>query len=426
MSWPAALAPALLAQTLPVPDDFLFGTKWGPSTLGTPGSVTWSFETINASQVPLSTFMPTGFENQIRSAFATWSSVAGISFVEVPTGGRIRLYGQALDGPGNTAAQAQYPGSGTRFIRFDTGNTWTTDPLSTGSYVYQLALHEIGHAIGLRHPPGIIAAMNHVVGRAYEGLLPVDIAGAQAIYGPSATIDNSLYLPTDVRTLQILPGSELTASISLGTLFNASDSTTLTGTLDARVVFDTNGTPSAITFYSADIGLTDVQVDVANALLTAQASFTGLAGEMFSKDWFGPSGQLAAVNAGQFDVSSLVLGLVDGLVSYNIQVPIAGINLANSLELRFEEEGPIAFATTQSGLLGSLDRVGDDLFVEIPLQVVSTLMIPLPAGELPIEVRVAGTVHAYARVPEVNSRMLLAAAAALLLVSRPLRKRVAH
>lgn len=352
--------------------------------------------------------MPSGFEDQIRAAFQTWSDVAGITFVEVPTGGRIRLYGQALDGPGNTSAQAQYPGAGTRFIRFDTGNTWTTDPSASGSYVYQLALHEIGHSIGLQHPPGIIAAMNHVVSRAYEGLLPVDIAGAQAIYGPSATIDNSLYLPTNVRTLSILPGSQLTATVSLGSLFSASDSTTLTGTIDARVEFGSDGDPTALTFYGGDIDLTDVNVNVSNPLLTAQASFTGLAGDLFAKNWFGPTGSLLSVVGGQFDVSKLVLGLVDGLIDYDIQVPIAGINLSDSLELKFENEGPLAFGTTDLGQLGTVDRVGNDLFVDLPLNVISTLMIPISGGELPIEVRVGGTIRAYAAVPEAESVVLIA------------------
>jgi hypothetical protein len=411
----------VLGQVLPVPDDFLFGTKWGSPTFGTPGQVTWSFQTINSSQVPLSSFMPAGYEAQIRSAFQTWSDVANIKFVEVPTGGQIRLFGQAIDGPGGTAGQANYPGPGTRFIRFDTGNSWTSDPSGAGSYVYQLALHEIGHSIGLEHPPGIIAAMNHVVGRAFTGLLPADIAGAQAIYGPSSTIDNSQYLPTNVRTLSILPGSSLTASVSLGTFVNASDTTTITGTIDARIELDSSGNPTGLTFYGSQIGLTDVNVNVANALLTANASFTGLSGEMFSKDWFGPSGKVTPVlvdplspgSTGQFDVSQIVLGLVDGLVSYRVQVPLAGINISNSLELRFENEGPIAFGTTSGGPLGTIDRVGNDLFVDIPLQVVSTLAIPITGGELPIEVRVTGTIHAYARVPEASGWVLIVSAGML-------------
>ncbi|MBY0586222.1 matrixin family metalloprotease [bacterium] len=397
------LIPAILGQTLPVPSDFLFGTKWGSPTFGTPGQVTWSFQTINNSQVPLASFMPTGYESQIRSAFQAWSDVANITFTEVPTGGQIRLFGQAIDGPGSTAGQAQYPGSGTRFIRFDTANTWTTDPDGAGSYVYQLALHEIGHSLGLEHPPGIIAAMNHVVGRSFQGLLPADIAGAQAIYGPSATINNSQFLPTQARTLTILPTSQLTATVSLGTFLTASDVTNLTGTINARIDLGAGGAPSALTIYGSQIDLTDVQVNVANALLTAQASFTGLAGEMFSKDWFGPLGKLTPVTAGQFDASQIVLGLVDGLVSYNVQVPLAGINIRNSLELRFENEGPIAFGTTAEGPLGKINRAGNDLFVDIPLEVVTTLAIPLTSGELPLDVRVSGTIHAYARVPEAGT-----------------------
>ena len=81
--------------------DFVLGPtspgKWGPSgVMGTTGGVvTWSLMGPGVSlaaegagfNTPLSAFMPAGFHAEIVAAFATWSSVADISFVEVPDSG---------------------------------------------------------------------------------------------------------------------------------------------------------------------------------------------------------------------------------------------------------------------------------------------------------------------------------------------------
>ena len=85
-----------------------------------------------------------------RIALDAWASQSGLTFFEVPGGeGDIvfGVYDMALMGFGNFAGFAFYPGG-----RFD--NPITSDIFlgSNAAGNMHLLLHEIGHAIGLKHP----------------------------------------------------------------------------------------------------------------------------------------------------------------------------------------------------------------------------------------------------------------------------------
>ena len=400
---------ASVGQTLPVPNGILFGTKWGPPQLGTPATVTWSFQTTGGSPTPLSSFMPNGYADEIRQAFQTWSNAANIKFVEVPSGGQIKMAGAAIDGPGGTAGTGQFPGSGSSTVTFDSANSWSLTPNSGGGYIYQTALHEIGHAIGLAHPPNISAAMNHVISSSFEGLLPTDVAGVQAIYGPAPGINNSLYLPSHVSELTVDPSSQVTVTLTLFNLITLSQTTSISGTIDARIDGLSAGAPTGLTFFGSDLSLNDLSINVNNPFLTGSASFHGLVANLFSKDWFGPTGHLTPINSGEFAVDANVVGLVGGTAHYAINVPSASINVTGDLDLgKGENTGPVSFASASGGLLGSISHVGQGFDLSIPLFVQSTIDLPAGGNSIPLQITVSGKINASVAVPEPSSMLLVA------------------
>lgn len=200
----------------PIGGDFVLGPttpgKWGGPAMGTSGGVvTYSFMATGATTAEdhaggtfthLGAFMPVGWKAEIVSAFAAWSAIADISFVEVAddgsafntgTVGDIRIGGATFDGPGTTLAHAYYPpvnGVGAAGdLHFDLAEAWKTGFGGAGVDIFQVAAHEIGHSIGLAHEDlPMVALMNPFYTEGNPpGLLADDIAGAVFIYGPSSS-----------------------------------------------------------------------------------------------------------------------------------------------------------------------------------------------------------------------------------------------
>ncbi|WP_247882379.1 M10 family metallopeptidase C-terminal domain-containing protein [Azospirillum sp. TSA2s] len=151
---PASTVQALLATGTP---------RWGGGGVGSGATVTYSFlEQAPSYASPSDT---TGFaplsamqRDAVRQAFAAWTAVATIVFVETSEsansgqGGSIRI---GTNRQSSSAAYAYYPTGSL----YDTGgdiylaNTTATNTSPTpGTYGYLTILHEIGHAIGLKHP----------------------------------------------------------------------------------------------------------------------------------------------------------------------------------------------------------------------------------------------------------------------------------
>lgn len=198
-----------LAPGTPEADDFVLGPtapgKWGPAALGTGATVTWSLmgsglgtDAGAGTSVALASFMPAGFKAAIISAFAAWSAVADLTFIEVADPGvdwqaagaaavDIRITGHAFDGPGGTLAHGFYPpsngGAAAGDIHFDTAEAWKIGFGGPGFDIFQVAAHEIGHAIGLDHTGVPASLMNPFYTEAFVGLQADDIAGAVFIYG---------------------------------------------------------------------------------------------------------------------------------------------------------------------------------------------------------------------------------------------------
>lgn len=135
----------------------------------------------------------------IRTAFATWSAAVQISFREVGTGDSpdIRIgwtnanCGDA-DMSGGTLAHADYP-SGCGFYGNaiprplhinDQQYTWCIGAVAGQYDVETVALHEIGHIVGLQHSTIAAAVMFPTIGdgRTNRALNPDDLEGVRRLY----------------------------------------------------------------------------------------------------------------------------------------------------------------------------------------------------------------------------------------------------
>ncbi|MBK8022711.1 MAG: matrixin family metalloprotease [Chloroflexi bacterium] len=203
------------------PEYVLYGRKWGANPFfgsGTPqlagGTVYWSYmpngvtnttEAGVAANTAISS-LPTYqacFLDEIANAFAAWQAVSNIQFVQIadagtgaPSGstagyqGHIRVGAHPFDGAYNVLAHAYFPTAGATIagdLHFDIAENWQCTPGSGRIDIGLVALHEIGHSIGLMHEPTILAVMNATYNSSLTTLQNDDINGARALYGNVGT-----------------------------------------------------------------------------------------------------------------------------------------------------------------------------------------------------------------------------------------------
>jgi len=191
------------------------GRRWpandGPPNTGT--CVTYSFmadgltmETALPLEGPSAWFslMPIGSSAAVTAATATWAAAADIHFTLITDGGgpfntggpgglngNLRVAAGAIPTP-NVLAHAYFPPpngtSAAGDTHFDYAWAWSTGPIALGPPfdIETVALHELGHALGLSHAgtfPGDIMFPT------YSGLQRTlsagDIAFMTSIYGPA-------------------------------------------------------------------------------------------------------------------------------------------------------------------------------------------------------------------------------------------------
>jgi hypothetical protein len=200
--------------------------SWSLIPAGTPGTITFcdtacpgnSLASLWLEQAPGQGFTPvalSALRPHLAALLARWGRYTGLRFVELPAdsgaavndpsaqppaSGHIRIGVFAFSAGGGAVGFAPPPngGSGAGDILFDANSFYQFAPGSEGMpYDTQFApndfdsllLHELGHALGLAHPPDdgsacpVMQSLPRCVGRIQREPDADDIAGMQFLYG---------------------------------------------------------------------------------------------------------------------------------------------------------------------------------------------------------------------------------------------------
>ncbi len=158
-------------------------------------------------------------KQNVRQIFEdNYAKVLPLNFVEVPDSAQSNIRIMFSDGPGaDNTAYTNYPGylrgGAIHLQKLYEKNPATAFSAGPGSFGYYILIHEISHAMGLKHPGNYNNSSSGLTGNPGDPpYLPFDkdntrntIMSYNATYGPNGENPRSL-MPYDIRALQYLYG----------------------------------------------------------------------------------------------------------------------------------------------------------------------------------------------------------------------------
>lgn len=140
------------------------------------------------------------YQTVIQAALARWSQVANVTFSQVSDGAKadIRIGWGSFSGGQIGETNYSFTQGNNQFVAGTTvrledpslkyaGANSTATYSGTATTLYQVALHEIGHALGLAHDTDPNSVMYATLGTGNRDLDSTDIDGIQALFGPAPT-----------------------------------------------------------------------------------------------------------------------------------------------------------------------------------------------------------------------------------------------
>ena len=201
------------------------GSTWaGP--LGGPATISYSFGTaayatteipgnIVVLNVGNTGIAAANWQTQITNALNAWATEvntalgggtlvfnlvadSNTAFNAGGATGDIRFGGEAMDGALGVLAHAYYPPpngtSAAGDTHFDIDDNWAVGSIDGDTStidIFQVAAHEIGHALGLGHTNVPGSLMNPIYSEAFTGLQADDIAGIIDIFNGAGMLEDS-------------------------------------------------------------------------------------------------------------------------------------------------------------------------------------------------------------------------------------------
>ncbi|MGB9989919.1 DUF4214 domain-containing protein [Massilia sp. SM-13] len=152
-------------------------------------------------------------QEAVRAALASWTSVANVTFTEVPGGGRLQFGTNDQRDDGSSAyAYLPQPGTDHVYMFLSTASNANYN-FTPGSYGPSVLLHETGHLLGLKHPGNYDSTGNPLPG---ASLPKEEDSGdyTQMSYTPPASTGRTGYYGStpalyDIQAVQYLYGANL-------------------------------------------------------------------------------------------------------------------------------------------------------------------------------------------------------------------------